>query len=77
MGFLLEKKEGGSASIQDLGTCETALRVLHKLGLVHGDVNRYSFLATEKDVKLVDFGGLEVSASPGSMSKELESFLPS
>ncbi|KAF5234123.1 hypothetical protein FAUST_7774 [Fusarium austroamericanum] len=47
MGFLLEKLEGRSASIQDLDACETALGKLHELGLLHGDANRYNFLFTE------------------------------
>lgn len=72
MGFLLEKIEGRSASIQDLSACETALGKLHELGLVHGDVNRYNFLVTEEGVKLIDFETLRENASPESMRKELE-----
>lgn len=72
VGFLLEKTEGRSASIQDLSACETALGKLHELGLVHGDVNRYNFLVTEEGVKLLDFERLRENASPESMSKELE-----
>ena len=73
MGFLLEKIEGRPAFFQDLTACETALRKLHKLGFVHGDVNRYNFVVTEKGVKLLDFESLGESASPESMRKELES----
>ncbi|KAI1271329.1 alpha-galactosidase A [Xylaria sp. FL0933] len=73
VGFLLEKIEGRSASSQDLSVCETALRKLYELGLVHGDVNRYNFLVTEEGVKLLDFERLRENASPESMSKELES----
>ncbi|KAK4163130.1 cyclin f-box [Cladorrhinum sp. PSN259] len=72
MGFLLEKIEGRSASVQDLGVCKTALGKLHKLGFVHGDVNRYNFLVTEGGVKLIDFERFQENASPESMSKELE-----
>lgn len=72
MGFLLEKIEGRPASFQDLGTCETALRKLHELGLIHGDVNRYNFLITKEEVKLLDFECLRDNASPESMVKELE-----
>ncbi|KAK4179774.1 hypothetical protein QBC36DRAFT_343483 [Triangularia setosa] len=72
VGFLLEKIEGRSASFQDLSVCETALGKLHKMGLVHGDVNRYNFLVTEEGVKLLDFERLRENASPKSMSKELE-----
>ncbi|KAI0101639.1 alpha-galactosidase A [Nemania sp. FL0031] len=73
MGFLLEKIEGRSASIQDLSACEATLRKLHKLGLLHGDVNRYNFLITEEGVKLLDFEHLQENASPESMSEELQS----
>jgi hypothetical protein len=48
VGFLLEKIEGHPASIQDLGICETALEKLHKLGLLHGDANRYNFLSRKR-----------------------------
>ncbi|OTA95093.1 hypothetical protein M434DRAFT_57462, partial [Hypoxylon sp. CO27-5] len=72
MGFLLEKIEGRPASIQDLSACETALRKLHELGVVHGDVNRHNFLVTEEGVKLLDFERLQENASPRSMSEELE-----
>jgi hypothetical protein len=48
MGFLLEKIEGRSASVQDLSVCKTALGNLHKLGLAHGDINRYNFLSRMK-----------------------------
>lgn len=72
VGFLLEKVDGHSASIHDLSVCETALRELHKLGLVHGDVNRYNFLVTEEGVKILDFENSRENASPESMSMELE-----
>ncbi|KAJ9255178.1 hypothetical protein DTO195F2_6394 [Paecilomyces variotii] len=72
MGFLLEKIEGHPASFQDLGICETALRKLHELGLLHGDVNRYNFLITKEGVKLLDFECFRENASPESMFKELE-----
>ncbi|KAF3070624.1 alpha-galactosidase A [Daldinia childiae] len=72
MGFLLEKIEGRPASIQDLSVCETALKKFHELGFIHGDVNRYNFLVTEKGAKLLDFERFQENASPELMSKELE-----
>ncbi|KAG6312574.1 hypothetical protein E4U22_001730 [Claviceps purpurea] len=72
MGFLLEKIEGRSASIQDLSECEAALGKLHELGFLHGDVNRYNFLVTDDGVKLIDFERLQKGADPESISKELE-----
>jgi hypothetical protein len=55
IGFLLEKVEGHSASVEDLSVCEAALVKLHGLGRAHGNVNRNSFLVTEKGAKLIDF----------------------
>jgi hypothetical protein len=83
MGFLLEKTEGRPASFQDLSACEAALRKLHGMGLVHGDVNRYNFLVTNSEgeaggggaAKLLDFecSSWGENASPELMAKELES----
>ncbi|KAI1460636.1 alpha-galactosidase A [Annulohypoxylon moriforme] len=72
IGFLLEKIEGRRASIQDLSVCETALRKLHELGFLHGDVNRHNFLITEEGVKLIDFEHLQENATPELMRNELE-----
>ncbi|KAI9663863.1 MAG: hypothetical protein M1821_007353 [Bathelium mastoideum] len=44
IGFLMEKVDGTFASEEDLESCETALRRLHRMGLIHGDVNRYNFI---------------------------------
>lgn len=73
MGFLLEKVEGRSASLQDLNVCATSLRKLHDLGLLHGDVNRYNFLITERGATMLDFEHFQENASAESMSLELES----
>ncbi|KAK1990589.1 alpha-galactosidase A [Colletotrichum falcatum] len=71
IGFLLEKIEGRSASFQDLRICETALGELYKRRLIHGDVNRYNFIVTEKGVKLIDFENFQENASSELMSEEL------
>ena len=59
MGILLQKVDGEPACIDDLPRCEALLRRLHRLGLVHGDVNRYNFVVDRgsggSDVRLVDF----------------------
>ncbi|KAI9840420.1 MAG: hypothetical protein M1837_001633 [Sclerophora amabilis] len=44
MGFLLEKVEGTYAGIDDLRECAAALKRLHAMGIVHGDVNRHNFI---------------------------------
>ncbi|KAL2753671.1 hypothetical protein ACRALDRAFT_2060808 [Sodiomyces alcalophilus JCM 7366] len=58
IGFLLEKVDGERARPDDLPRCEALLRRVHRLGLVHGDVNRYNFIVNrdaENSVYLVDF----------------------
>lgn len=55
IGILLEKLEGSFASIEDRAPCEQALRELHDLGILHGDVNRYNFIVSKDGVKLIDF----------------------
>lgn len=72
MGFILEKLEGRPAASGDLSSCETAIRKLHGLGLLHGDVNRYNFLVTQQGVKLLDFECAQENASEESMRKDLE-----
>jgi hypothetical protein len=58
VGLLLQKVDGLSACDSDLASCEALLRRLHRLGLVHGDVNRHNFLVDQDSgggVHLVDF----------------------
>ena len=56
--MLLEKVDGERACVNDLARCEALLRRLHRLDLVHGDVNRHNFLVdriSESGIRLVDF----------------------
>jgi RIO-like serine/threonine protein kinase len=58
MGFLLQKVDGEPACVNDLANCEAVLHRLHRLGMIHGDVNRYNFLVDRvsgSSVRLVDF----------------------
>lgn len=71
MGFLLEKVDGRSASIQDLEACQAVLQKFHGLGLVHGDVNRYNFLITKDGVKLIDFERIVERVGADAQAKEL------
>jgi tRNA A-37 threonylcarbamoyl transferase component Bud32 len=54
---LSERLDGEFASVDDLPSCESALRRLHAMGLVHGDVNRYNFIVDRQSgqVSMVDF----------------------
>lgn len=57
IGLLLEKLDGRCASAADLLKCTEALKRLHRIGLTHGDVNRYNFIIDDKDgtARMVDF----------------------
>jgi serine/threonine protein kinase len=71
IGILLERLDGESASVDDLPGCESALRRLHAIGLVHGDVNRYNFVVNRQNrqVSMVDF---EHAAALNEEAAEIE-----
>ena len=62
VGVLLQKLNGRYASLRDLRSCEDALRRLHALGIVHGDVNRYNFVVDDVSghASLLDFEHAEL-----------------
>ena len=61
IGMLLEKIEVVHASLDNLPVCESVLRRVHGLGIVHWDVNRYNFLVCGGgQVRLVDFEHAQV-----------------
>ena len=76
IGMLLEKVEGVHASLDHLPVCESVLRRVHSLGIVHGDVNRYNFLVCGggggSQVRLVDFEHSQVLDDERA-AQELES----
>jgi tRNA A-37 threonylcarbamoyl transferase component Bud32 len=57
MGLLIEKLEGRMACIEDIAACETVVRRLHTLGIVHGDLNKHNFVVDKQSgiVCLIDF----------------------
>ncbi|KAH7336266.1 alpha-galactosidase A [Rhexocercosporidium sp. MPI-PUGE-AT-0058] len=57
MGMLIEKLEGRRANIEDISACEAAVKRLHAVGVLHGDVNRHNFVVDEQSgvVRLIDF----------------------
>ena len=71
MGILLERLDEGFASADDLPDCSNALRRLHEIGMVHGDVNRYNFVVNKqsRQVSMVD---LEHAAALDEATAELE-----
>lgn len=70
MGILIEKVEGTHAGIEDLQACQTVVRRLHSLGIVHGDLNRYNFVITEKGATLIDFENATIDGDQSAMDLE-------
>jgi hypothetical protein len=82
IGMLLEKVDGDYASIDNLPECKAALRRLHSMGLIHGDVNRFNFMVdrAKGHVHMLDFehaedfdeekARLEMESLPSEMTEE-------
>lgn len=73
IGLLIEKLEGRSAGIGDIVACRKALKTLHTLGFIHGDVHRYNFIITEAGARLIDFEDMESNGTVVAMKKEVDS----
>lgn len=73
IGFLLERIEAREAGVDDLLICQSVLQRVHDLGILNGDVNRYSFLVRGKDVKMIDFENSRVDTDARSaMQMEMD-----
>ncbi|KAH0844297.1 Protein kinase-like domain protein [Fonsecaea pedrosoi] len=55
IGFLMTALPGRPASPADVGACQNAVRQLHSLGVLHGDLVRYNILITGDGPKFIDF----------------------
>jgi hypothetical protein len=56
IGFLMDLVEGGrTAGHEDLAACQCVLSKLHRLGLRHGDINKYNFLVGNESAVMIDF----------------------
>jgi hypothetical protein len=55
IGFLMEDISGRTPGAEDLKFCEGTIRLLHKSGILHGDVNRYNFLMADCGAIVFDF----------------------
>jgi serine/threonine protein kinase len=56
IGFLMEEvADARHATIEDLAACSESLGRLHRLGIVHGDTNKYNFLINAGGVTMIDF----------------------
>ncbi|KAH7377710.1 alpha-galactosidase A [Pyrenochaeta sp. MPI-SDFR-AT-0127] len=74
MGFIIEKLEDRrNASVGDLSKCELVLSKFHSFGFLHGDVNRYNFLISEDNVKVIDFERFEENSTEDARTREMQS----
>ena len=70
---LPQKSFARHATPADLEACSQALAKLHKLGILHGDINKYNMLVTSKGVTLVDFCTARKCADASAFDKEMQS----
>ena len=70
MGFLIEKIDGVHGEIGDLEACQSIVKRLHSLGIVHGDLNKYNFIVGPTRTTLVDFEDAIKNGSKEAMQKE-------
>ncbi|KAI2973533.1 hypothetical protein CBS147323_2054 [Aspergillus niger] len=74
IGFILERLKGREAGIKDLPLCQSVLKRLHDIGILHGDVNRYNFIVRGDAVRLIDFERSQQSKGATTlMHAEMES----
>lgn len=56
IGFLMERVTGARhACLSDIVACQQTLSRLHRLGILHGDINRFNFLIHDSKAVLIDF----------------------
>ena len=74
IGFLLEHVAGARhASPQDLPMCKEVLSRLHRLGIVHGDINKHNFLVVDSKATLIDFDGAYKTEDKEALGEEMSS----
>jgi hypothetical protein len=73
IGFVLENLHGKSASIEHRGRCTDVRGRLHRLGLLHGDVNRYNFMVGDGWKKMIDFEKSQETQDEGFFKTEVSS----
>ncbi|GAB7325222.1 hypothetical protein MBLNU13_g09292t2 [Cladosporium sp. NU13] len=72
MGILLERLDGEFASADDLPNCSSTLGRLHEIGLVHGDVNRYTFIVDDNQNRQVRMVVFEHAAALDEIMAKME-----
>ncbi|KAK6615602.1 alpha-galactosidase A [Botrytis cinerea] len=75
IGLLTENVEGRRATIADLSLCQTLIRQLHKLGIIHGSLDKNKILISQGKAVLVSFDTAERCKDKKIMGKEMELFV--
>jgi tRNA A-37 threonylcarbamoyl transferase component Bud32 len=70
IGFLIERIEGRHGDIDDLEACQSIVKRLHSLGIVHGDLNKYNFIVGPSRTTLIDFENARKNGSEEAMQDE-------
>ena len=74
IGVLLEYlSDTHWGTLEDLGVCLDVLRRLHKVNVLHKDVNRYNFMLRDGCCWMCDFEDSEIDVSDKRLEKEEES----
>lgn len=60
------------AGPNDLPACQQTLSQLHRLGVHHGDTNRFNFLIRGSKAVLIDFDSARKCDDQDTLRKELE-----
>ncbi|KAK4222130.1 kinase-like domain protein [Podospora fimiseda] len=74
IGFVTEwVQDARSTGPEDLEACKKALSRLHKLGIKHGDINRFNFFVRDgHEIVLVDFESAKRDCSPEELQEEMD-----
>ena len=73
IGFLIEEiLNSRHAELDDLEVCRKALSDLHRLGIKHGDTNKYNFLIQDGHAVLIDFETAEKCHDSEVLKEEMD-----
>jgi predicted Ser/Thr protein kinase len=73
IGFLMERITNAQhAGPNDLAACQQTLSQLHRLGVHHGDTNRFNFLIHGSTAVLIDFNSARKCNDEGVLREEFE-----
>jgi hypothetical protein len=71
MGILLEYiSDTQSGSLEDLDICQKVVRRLHKVNVLHNDINMYNFLLRDGRCWMCDFEDCEMNVTDDRLEKE-------